>query len=113
MADGGRRDRCRGIPGKIMSGSEPARVRLEAAIATLEREVDAKVASVRQDAAGRVAELETELAALRTDKDQLAKALKNSETQARDLREVAQTTGARIDHTLAGIKEILAGDGHG
>ena len=43
----------------------------------------------------------------------MAEALKRSETQARDLREVAQNTGTRIDHTIAEIEEILAGDGHG
>lgn len=96
-----------------MSGSEPANQRLDAAIATLEQEVDAKLAAVRKEAATRVVELETELAGLRTDKAQLAEALKRSETQARDLREVAQNTGTRIDHTIAGIEEILAGDGHG
>ncbi len=96
-----------------MSGSESANQRLEAAIATLEQEVDAKLASVRKAAATRIVELETELAGLRTDKEQLAESLKRTETQARDLREIAQNTGTRIDHTIAGIRDVLAGDGHG
>ena len=31
--------------------------------------------------------------------------------QARDLREVAQTAGTRIDHAIAGIESVLAEDG--
>ena len=96
-----------------MNGSEPGGERLEAAISALEQEVDAKLESLRRDAAGRVTELETELAALRAGQEQLAETLKLSETQARDLREVAQTSGARIDHAIAGIKAVLGGDGHG
>jgi hypothetical protein len=85
--------------------------RLEAAIAGLEREVEAKLASLRKDAAEQVVKLETELAGLRTDQEQMTRDLKLSKTQARDLREVAQTAGARIDHAIAGIKSVLAEDG--
>ena len=85
--------------------------RLEAAIAGLEAEVEAKLASVRKDAAEHVAKLETELAGLAADQEQMARDLKLSKTQARDLREVAQTAGARIDHAIAGIKSVLAEGG--
>jgi chromosome segregation ATPase len=85
--------------------------RLEAAIAGLEREIEAKLASLRKNAAEQVVKLETELAGLRTDQEQMTRDLKLSKTQARDLREVAQTAGARIDHAIAGIKSVLAEDG--
>ena len=97
-----------------MNEHDSARQRLKDAIATLAQEVDAKLAAVAEDAAGRVAALETEVAALRTDKGHLTRVLRQSEAQARDLREVAQTTGARIDHTIEGIKAVLgAGDSNG
>ncbi len=94
-----------------MSDAEPDTERLEAAIAGLEREVETKLASVRRDAAEYVTKLETELADLRANQEQLARNLKLSETQARDLREMAQTAGTRIDHAIAGIESVLAEDG--
>ena len=97
--------------GDFLSDAEFDAERLEAAIAGLEREVEAKLASVRKDAAEDVAKLETELAGLRRNQEQMARDLKLSETQARDLREVSQTAGTRIDHAIAGIKSVLAEDG--
>jgi chromosome segregation ATPase len=99
------------MAGAAMTEPESEAKGLDAAIADLEREVDAKVATLRRDAAEHVAKLETELAGLRTDQEQMARNLKLSETQSRDLRAVAQTAGARIDHAIAGIKSVLADGG--
>jgi len=97
--------------GGLLSDADFDAERLEAAIAGLEAEIEAKLASVRKDAAEHVAKLETELEGLRTSQEQMARDLKLSGTQVRDLREVAQTAGTRIDHAIAGIKSVLAEDG--
>ena len=101
------------MAGAAMTEPDSDTERLDAAIAELEREVDAKVANLRHDAAEHVAKLETELAGLRNGHEQMARNLKLSETQSRELREVAQTAGARIDHAITGIKSVLAGGADG
>jgi chromosome segregation ATPase len=92
-----------------IAGLEAARARLDAALARLEKETAGRVAQVRAEAKGeaaaKISALETEIAKLKAEKRELEHA--NAE-----LRKAAQSAGGRVDQAIADVRALLA-DGKG